>query len=239
MSLLNTLSKEVLQRRVFNPYYYDLHIKEFMLGKTKEHLDPEGTVLDIGAAVGQYSKFFAIHSGHVYGYEAVPPVYEQLCKIKDDHLNFSPYNIALSDKVGKETFYVDSKRLSNSSFQNLVDGFPIEVEMSTIDEQHPSADNVCFIKIDTEGTELDVLNGAKKTIEKHQPHLMLEIYPKFNKYPVETSFQFCFDRGYSCFYNHRGKGLQAITDVEHGRKVALTMPEITDGDFLFLNGNRT
>ena len=239
MNLLNTLSKEVLQRRVFNPYYYDLHVKEFMLGQTKEHLDPKGTVLDIGAAVGQYSKFFAIHSSHVYGYEAVPPVFEQLCKIKDDHLNFSTYNIALSDKVVKETFYVDSKRLSNSSFQNLVDGFPIEVEMSTIDEQHPSADNVCFIKIDTEGTELDVLNGAKKTIEKHQPHLMLEIYSKFNKYPVETSFQFCFDRGYSCFYNHRGKGLQPIKDVEHGRKVALTMPEITDGDFLFLNGHRT
>ena len=56
MNLLNTLSKEVLQRRVFNPYYYDLHVKEFMLGQTKEHLDPKGTVLDIGAAVGQYNK---------------------------------------------------------------------------------------------------------------------------------------------------------------------------------------
>ena len=28
------LSQEVLQRRVFNPYYYDLHVKEFLVGKT-------------------------------------------------------------------------------------------------------------------------------------------------------------------------------------------------------------
>ena len=61
--MLELLSKEVLQRRVFNPYYYDLHVKEFMLGQTKDHIDSEGTVLDIGAAVGQYSKFFALNSG--------------------------------------------------------------------------------------------------------------------------------------------------------------------------------
>jgi len=240
MSMLEgLLSKEVLQRRVFNPYYYDLHVKEFMLGQTKQHLDSEGSVIDVGAAVGQYSKFFALHTGHVYAYEAVPPVYEQLCKLKNEHLNFSPYDIAISDKVGEETFYVDSRRLSNSSFQNLVDGISITVKVSTIDKLHKDTNNICFIKIDTEGTELDVLNGAKKTIEKHKPHLMIEIYPKFNKYPVETSFKFCFDRGYSCFYNHKGKGLQSIRDVEHGKKVALTMPEITDGDFLFLNGDRT
>ena len=236
--MLELLSKEVLQRRVFNPYYYDLHVKEFMLGQTKDHIDSEGTVLDIGAAVGQYSKFFALNSGHVYDYEAVPPVYDQLCKIKNDHLNFSAYNIAISDKVGKDKFYVDGQRLSNSSFQNLVDGFPIDVEVSTIDKQHENANNICFIKIDTEGTELDVLNGAKKTIDKHDPHLMIEIYPKFNKYPVDTTFKFCFDRGYTCFYNHRGQGLKPVKDIEHGVKIALTMPEITDGDFLFLNGNR-
>ena len=35
------LSKEVLQRRVFNPYYYDLHVKEFLVGKTKQYIDPK------------------------------------------------------------------------------------------------------------------------------------------------------------------------------------------------------
>ena len=233
------LSQEVLQRRVFNPYYYDLHVKEFLVGKTKPYINPEATVLDIGAGVGQYSRWFAKHANHVYGYEAVPEVYEQLCKVKDDYPNLSPYNFAVSDQAGKQRFYVDDKRLSNSSFQNLVDGIPIDVEVVTLDDQHRSANDICFIKIDTEGTELDVLNGAQNIIDKHKPHLMIEIYDKFNKYPVDTTFKFCFDRGYSCLYNHRGQGLKPINDIEHGVKVAMTMPEITDGDFLFLHGSRT
>ena len=39
------LSKEVLQRRVFNPYYYDLHVKEFLVGKTKQYIDPNDNEL--------------------------------------------------------------------------------------------------------------------------------------------------------------------------------------------------
>ncbi len=35
MNLTDKLSDEVLQRRVFNPYYYDLHTKEFLIGKPK------------------------------------------------------------------------------------------------------------------------------------------------------------------------------------------------------------
>ena len=72
------LSQEVLQRRVFNPYYYDLHVKEFLVGKTKPYINPNATVLDVGAGVGQYSRWFAKHANHVYGYEAVPEVYVKL-----------------------------------------------------------------------------------------------------------------------------------------------------------------
>jgi 2-polyprenyl-3-methyl-5-hydroxy-6-metoxy-1,4-benzoquinol methylase len=59
------LSQEVLQRRVFNPYYYDLHVKEFLVGKTKPYINSNATVLDVGAGVGQYSRWFAKHANHV------------------------------------------------------------------------------------------------------------------------------------------------------------------------------
>ena len=143
-----------------------------------------------------------------------------------------PFNLAVSDKPGKEKFYVDDKRLSNSSFQNLVDGYSIDVDVITLDEHCKSAHNICFIKIDTEGTELDVLNGAQNIIDKHKPHMMIEVYDKFNKYPVELLLNFVLI-GVLLFYNHRGQGLKPINDIEHGVKVAITMPEITDGDFCF------
>ncbi len=149
----------------------------------------------------------------------------------------------MSNMEGNQKFYVDDKRLSNSSFQNLVSGIPITVETRTIDSMYAKTlihGYKCgFIKIDTEGTELDVLEGGEKVIERDKPNLMIEVYDKFNKYPVETTFEFCFKHGYECFYNHRGKGLQPVKDTEHGVKVAITMPDITDGDFLFIHGSRT
>ena len=49
-------------------------------------------------------------------------MYEQLIKIKEKHNNVMTHNLApVSDFVGKSAFYVDDKRLSNSSFQNLVE----------------------------------------------------------------------------------------------------------------------
>ena len=61
MNLTDKLSDEVLQRRVFNPYYYDLHTKEFLIGKTKDYIPKDSYVLDIGAGVGQYTRWFAKH----------------------------------------------------------------------------------------------------------------------------------------------------------------------------------
>jgi|TARA_S200002703_G_C3789206_1_gene243498 FkbM family methyltransferase len=232
------LSDEVLNRRVFNQHYYDLHSQHFMLSQTKNYIT-DSTVIDVGAAVGMYTKFFAQYANSVTSYEAVPPVYEQLLKIHKECLNTMVWNKGVSDKVGTSTFYVDDKRLSNSGFQDLVGGQPIEVETTTLDEMHlKHTPDICFIKIDTEGTELDVLNGGQKLIDKHKPHLMIEIYEKYNKYPVETSFKFCFDRGYKCYYNHKGKGLVEVPSIESGVKIVKTMVDITDGDFLFVNGNR-
>jgi len=243
MNLTDKLSDEVLQRRVFNPYYYDLHTKEFLIGKTKDYIPKDSYVLDIGAGVGQYTRWFAKHADIVFAFEAVPPVYDQLKKIEDEYSNVTTHNVAMSNMEGNQKFYVDDKRLSNSSFQNLVSGIPITVETRTIDSMYAKTlihGSKCgFIKIDTEGTELDVLEGGEKVIERDKPNLMVEVYDKFNKYPVETTFEFCFRHGYECFYNHRGKGLQPVKDTDHGVKVAITMPDITDGDFLFVHGSRT
>ena len=98
------------------------------------------------------------------------------------------HNLAVSDFVGKSTFYVDDKRLSNSSFQNLVEGQKIEVETVTIDSL--KLVDIGFIKVDVEGVELDVLNGAKDTIKEYRPTCIIEVYEKFNKYPVDTTFDF-------------------------------------------------
>ena len=197
-----------------------MHVKDFMIGQTTPYLNKFKNTIDVGAATGMYSSHFAKHSKSVICFEAVPPVYEQLVKIKEKYNNVITHNLAISDKEGLLDFYVDDKRLSNSSFQNLVEGQKIQVETKTIDSL--KLIDIGFIKIDVEGVELDVLNGASETI-----------YEKFNKYPVDTTFEFFLNRNYRCFYNHKGQGLKPVKNIQEGIE-ATKIPEITDGDFLFI-----
>jgi len=224
------LNDGVLRKRVFKQQILDLHLKEFMIGQTTPYLNQFKNTLDIGAATGMYSTHFAKHSKSVICFEAVKPVYDQLVKIKENFGNVITHNLAVSDFDGRSEFYVDDKRLSNSSFQNLVDGQKISVLTTKIDTM--KLVDVGFMKIDVEGVELDVLNGAVETIEEYKPTCMVEVYEKFNKYPVETTFDFFFSRDYRCFYNHRGQGLKPVRNMNEALE-ATKIPQITDGDFLF------
>ncbi len=224
------LNQSVLDKRVFKQQILDLHLKEFMIGQTTPYLNQFKNTLDIGAATGMYSSHFAKYSKSVICFEAVKPVYDQLVKIKEGFGNVITHNLAVSDFDGKSEFYVDDKRLSNSSFQNLVEGQKISVLTTKIDTM--KFVDVGFMKIDVEGVELDVLNGAVETIEEYKPTCMVEVYEKFNKYPVETTFDFFFSRDYRCFYNHRGQGLKSVRNMNEALK-ATKIPQITDGDFLF------
>ena len=225
------LSDSVLKKRVFKQQILDLHLKDFMIGQTTPYLNMFKNTLDIGAATGMYASHFAKYSKSVLCFEAVPPVYKQLEKIKETYGNVKTFNLAVGNEVGTADFYVDDKRLSNSGFQNLVDGQKIQVETVTIDSLKLVA--VGFMKIDVEGNELDVLFGANDTIEEYKPTCMVEVYDKFNKYPVKTTFQFFFNKGYRCFFNHRAQGLKVVRDIKEGLE-AVKIPQITDGDFLFI-----
>ena len=224
------LTDSVLKKRVFNQEILEKHVNDFMIGQTTPYLHKLKNTLDIGAATGMYATHFAKHSKSVICFEAVLPVYNELNKIKTFYNNVTTHNLAVSNFEGVSDFYVDDKRLSNSSFQNLVEGQKIEVDTVTVDSL--KLNDIGFIKIDVEGVELDVLMGAVDTIHEYRPTCMVEVYEKFNKYPVETTFEFFFNRDYRCYYNQRGKGLQQVRNIQEGIE-ATKIPEITDGDFLF------
>lgn len=227
------LNQDVLKRRVFNQGVYDNHSKNFMLGQTLPYIKKDGIVLDIGAAVGMYSTFWAPHCKKLYAFEAVEPVFNQLQKLEDKFDNVEVFNTAVSDFDGESEFYVDDKRLSNSSFRDLVDG--IKTTVNTVKIDSLLLTNVCFMKIDVEGHELDVLNGARGLITNCKPTVMCEIYPKFNNGPIEDTFKFFFDRGYKCFYNVKKHGLFEISSIEEAVQIASDNVFIQkhDGDFLF------
>lgn len=228
------LSNHVLFKRRFKKDILDLHKKEFMLGQALKYIKKEKETIDVGASVGLYASAFAECCKMVHCFEAISFVHDQrLQLIKNNFDNIKTYNFAVCDKIGVSNFWLDTKKLGNNSFSNIVDGIPIKVNTTYLD--YYDFENIGFLKVDVEGHELDVLNGATELINKERPVCMIEIYPVFNNGPIEKTFKKMWEFGnYKCYYNHRNVGLKPIHDIDHGVEIANSDIKIHDGDFLFV-----
>ena len=60
--------------------------------------------------------------------------------------------------------------------------------------------NIGFIKIDVEGHEENVLNGAIEIIKRNKPVLLVEIEEKHSKKNVQESLNFINSLGYKSYY---------------------------------------
>jgi len=136
-------------------------------------------VLDIGANIGAHTLFLAKAvgpNGQVHAFEPQRIVFQTLCaNMALNHIaNAFCYDIALGKRPG--TVFVPQLRpWDHSNFGGLSLGnhqLGDVVEVKTIDSLNLSA--CSFIKIDTEGMELDVLMGAANTIKTLQPILYVE-----------------------------------------------------------------
>jgi FkbM family methyltransferase len=236
------LPKSAIDRRVWHESIYQLHAREFMLSQTRQFIDLKKNVVDVGAAVGMYSYHWATtpgFEGRVFAFEAVEAVFKQLQKTADERApgNMQVTNHAVSNFSGTADFWVDDKRLSNSSFRDLVGGIKTTVSVIKLDDLSV-LDPVGFMKIDVEGEELKVLEGAEQLIARNKPVIMCEIYPKFNNGPVENTFEWLFDRGYRCSFNKRSdRKLHPVGTPQEGKKIAETLVPEHDGDFLFCPDN--
>jgi FkbM family methyltransferase len=74
------------------------------------------------------------------------------------------YNNASSASVGQERPELKSRRKQSAS-------------MTTLDEMYCQRPRVDFIKVDTDGFDLEVLRGAEKTLKRDAPVLYFELFP--------------------------------------------------------------
>jgi len=135
--------------------------------------------IDVGANVGSYIYFMKRYARRVYAFEPVPWLAEALAR------KFAPRvvvrNIALSREAGTAALRIPvvagtpvTGLASLADAASADDGFEdIEVPTRPLDEVF--AGEVGFIKIDVEGHEEAVLDGAARTIGRCRPRLLVEI----------------------------------------------------------------
>lgn len=132
-------------------------------------------LVDIGAAGGIHSRWAKFKKIHVLGFEPDERTFSSLPVNK----NVSWFNTALTNKKGKFPLYITKASTNTSMIKpnyNLInqlaynnDDFNI---LTTVEVSCDTLDSVCIennfhpdvIKIDTQGTELFILEGASKCL---------------------------------------------------------------------------
>lgn len=146
-------------------------------------LRPGQTFFDIGANAGFFSLLGSRcvgTSGRVVAVEPLPRNIEMMEKhIAINNIsNVLVVRKAISNFIGTARFSVEGHAMSRLSTEGQV-----PVEVTTLDalvEELGSPPG--FMKVDIEGTEIDLLRGAKKVLEKFRPVIFLDVHSeeKFN-----------------------------------------------------------
>jgi hypothetical protein len=105
----------------------------------------------------------------------------------------------------------------------------VEVDVRTLDEY--DIRNVCFIKIDVEGHELDVLKGAARTIDRERPTLLVEIEQRHLACPMQVVFDYVCEFGYRGFFFHDG-GLRSLSEFSSDVHQRPFLPNVFARDYV-------
>lgn len=153
-------------------------------------LKPGMKVIDIGANEGCYSVFCGAKvgkNGKVWAFEPSPREFAVLKANADQnpHLNISCFPIALGNKNGTEKLRIAE---GVHSGQNTLGEFSYSineldcavVSLRRLDDLffEYKPDRIDLIKIDVEGAEGLVLEGARRTLETYRPVVLLEVLEK-------------------------------------------------------------
>jgi len=228
-----------IANRIFNSGVLELHKKDFMLGQVIPLIREDSICLDVGANTGMYSLVFSEVCHAVESFELAPSVFIQLNALAKTTTNIRAHHLAISDRFGELEVLLDVDRFSNSGESPRLQASGVKTaryiaQAKTLD--HFDFANVGIIKIDTEGSELNVLRGAVATIERCRPLCMVECFPRFASESLDLIYDFFSERDYECKVNVMGAGLISVPSIHDFSIIANSdqMLRIHDGDFLFL-----
>jgi FkbM family methyltransferase len=199
-----------------------------------------GIAIDVGANLGVYAYALAEIADRVLAFEPNPD-YAFFAR----HMlrgRVEVHQIALSDESGPGILYVplsdrgtvlhlagSLKPKTHAQFHRIK---TYEVEVRTLDDF--GLMDVRFIKADVEGSEREVLDGARATIVRDRPIILLELLSGTHEDPGSCTAAICESFGYDAFIVQRGEKIAALPVIADIGKNTSWGTSIESRNVLFL-----
>jgi len=172
---------------------------------------PGTTAIDVGCSIGMYAAEMARYASRVIAFEANPAVAAFTARVAPR--NVEVINVALSSAPGRATLRIPhgGRGIGIDELATIEAGNPlhagaadsVDVEMKRLDDFGIS--NCSFIKIDVEGHEEAVLDGASALIAAQRPILMVELDEGINPGTVQRVAARLAGQTYAGFFLSRGR----------------------------------
>lgn len=169
-------------------------------------LDFESSAVDIGANIGNHSVFFAESFRTVLAFEPHPRIYE-LLRFNSFGRRIIPLNYGLSNAPSTRLLSVDQENLGASRILTG-DADPqhegsnyLRIEVCRLDDvpEILEQQRISLVKIDVEGHELQVLEGAVNLIDRERPVIVFEQGADSISKGTSPAIDFLREKGYRLY----------------------------------------
>ena len=214
------LARELLPKRYQVPakYWYG-----WLVGTLEAELEllalilrNQDRVIDVGGNRGMYTYHFWKIGAKVEVFEPNPACSRILSAWATGRPDMNIHSVALSSCAGSAHLHIPvdksgiehdaSASIENTGFAHARD---LSVSLQTLDSYQ--FEGVQLIKIDVEGHECSVIEGAATTITSSKPALLVEIEQRHNNRPIAEVFRKILGFGYRGFF----LGSEGLTPLEN------------------------
>jgi FkbM family methyltransferase len=214
-----------------NGFKYTLDLSEYMQwiifygikaeprGSLYSLLSPDMVVYDIGANIGETCLVFSRQCSAVYAFEPDPVTNARLKEhlLRNEANNVKAFELA----IGNANHSVSLVRTAHNSGGNRItpDSQGVAIEVRRLDDliAEQNLKMPSLIKIDVEGYEMQVLQGAVETIRTNRPVIFAEVSDQMlrrNNSSAQELIEFLQSAGYTIFRAKDGLRIDSPKNTE-------------------------
>ncbi len=235
MSLIGRMLPDALRYRA---WCWKKYLGEPEIRMAARLARPGSRCIDVGANAGAYSYFMKRSGALVEAFEPIPELATTLERRFKSSITVHP--IAASNTNGTTEIHIPvvtgNPLYGYASCENTwpqAEQIHLSVTTRTIDSFE--FENVSLMKIDVEGYELAVLEGAFETIKKSKPALIIEAEERHRKDAVSSVIHYLKQFGYSGKFISHGVE-HPLEDFRQPRDQAHPETKGYICNFIFLSG---